>query len=102
MPDLETGLTAQTDGKNRTGRVIAVRGPVLDIMIDGVLPEIHEAVAVQAGEATILAETQSHLDEKTIRHELEGNICRCTGYHNIVKAIKAASDQMAGMAQAAE
>ena len=43
-----------------------------------------------------------NLDEKTIRHELEGNICRCTGYHNIVKAIKAASDQMAGMAQAAE
>ena len=27
------------------------------------------------------------LDEKTIRHELEGNLCRCTGYHNIVKAI---------------
>ncbi len=30
------------------------------------------------------------LDEQTIRHELEGNICRCTGYHNIVKAIAAA------------
>ena len=29
------------------------------------------------------------LDEKTIRHELEGNICRCTGYQNIVKAIAA-------------
>ena len=27
------------------------------------------------------------LDETAIRHELEGNICRCTGYHNIVKAI---------------
>jgi carbon-monoxide dehydrogenase small subunit len=27
------------------------------------------------------------LDEATIRHELEGNICRCTGYHNIVKSI---------------
>lgn len=27
------------------------------------------------------------LDEATIRDELEGNICRCTGYHNIVKAI---------------
>ena len=31
------------------------------------------------------------LDEATIRQELEGNICRCTGYLNIVKAIRAAS-----------
>ena len=29
------------------------------------------------------------LDDRTIREELEGNICRCTGYHNIVKAIAA-------------
>ena len=28
------------------------------------------------------------IDEKTVRHELEGNLCRCTGYHNIVKAIR--------------
>jgi carbon-monoxide dehydrogenase small subunit len=34
------------------------------------------------------------LDEKTIRHELEGNICRCTGYHNIVKAIAAGAKAM--------
>lgn len=42
------------------------------------------------------------LDEATIRAELEGNICRCTGYHNIVKAIAAASETMAGMKTAAE
>ncbi len=29
--------------------------------------------------------------EKTVRHELEGNFCRCTGYHNIVKSILAAA-----------
>lgn len=37
----------------------------------------------------------ANLDEKTIRHELEGNICRCTGYHNIVRSIEAAAKQMA-------
>lgn len=36
-----------------------------------------------------------NLDEKTIREELEGNICRCTGYHNIVKSIQAAAAAMA-------
>jgi aerobic carbon-monoxide dehydrogenase small subunit len=46
----------------------------------------------------------SELDEGTIRHELEGNICRCTGYHNIVKSVAAGAKAMAGdgMQQAAE
>ena len=35
------------------------------------------------------------LDEQTIRHELEGNLCRCTGYHNIVKAVAAGAQAMA-------
>ncbi len=34
------------------------------------------------------------LDERTVREELDGNICRCTGYHNIVKAILAAAAAM--------
>jgi carbon-monoxide dehydrogenase small subunit len=34
------------------------------------------------------------LDEATVRRELEGNLCRCTGYHNIVKAILAAAPAM--------
>jgi aerobic carbon-monoxide dehydrogenase small subunit len=38
------------------------------------------------------------LDECVIREELEGNICRCTGYHNIVKAIEAGAAAMGGKA----
>jgi carbon-monoxide dehydrogenase small subunit len=34
------------------------------------------------------------LDEPTIRHELEGNLCRCTGYHGIVAAIAAGARAM--------
>jgi carbon-monoxide dehydrogenase small subunit len=44
----------------------------------------------------------TQLDEATIRHELEGNLCRCTGYHNIVAAVKAGAAAMGGMRQAAE
>jgi carbon-monoxide dehydrogenase small subunit len=34
------------------------------------------------------------LDEATVRRELEGNICRCTGYHNIVKSVLDAAGRM--------
>ena len=43
----------------------------------------------------------SDLDEATLRQELEGNICRCTGYHNIVKSVLDAANRMK-VAQAAE
>jgi carbon-monoxide dehydrogenase small subunit len=42
------------------------------------------------------------LDDHTIREELEGNICRCTGYHNIVKAIAAGAKAMEGTGGAAK
>ena len=38
--------------------------------------------------------------EEQIREGLEGNICRCTGYHNIVKAVAAAARELRGAAQA--
>jgi carbon-monoxide dehydrogenase small subunit len=41
----------------------------------------------------------NNLDETTIREELEGNLCRCTGYHNIVKAIAAGARNMASTPQ---
>jgi aerobic carbon-monoxide dehydrogenase small subunit len=40
-------------------------------------------------------ESGKTLDEAAIRHELEGNICRCTGYHNIVKSIADGASKMA-------
>ena len=45
-----------------------------------------------------------NLDEIAIRHGLDGNICRCTGYHNIVKAVAQGAREMgaAGTRQAAE
>ena len=41
-----------------------------------------------------IAKRLNDLDESTIREELKGNICRCTGYHNIVKAIAAGARTM--------
>ena len=46
--------------------------------------------------ATKLAEANPNLTEAEIRHGLEGNLCRCTGYDNIVRAVQQAAKQMGG------
>ena len=60
----------------------------------------HEQHALQCGFCTpgmimagisLIEERGRELDEETIRHGLEGNFCRCTGYHNIAKAIQEAA-----------
>lgn len=43
-----------------------------------------------------LVESNPEITEAQIRHGLEGNICRCTGYQNIVKAVQSAAATMAG------
>ena len=63
----------------------------------------HEHHGLQCGFCTpgmimsaldIVSRKGNELDERTIREQLEGNICRCTGYHNIVKAIQAGAAAM--------
>src|SRR5258706_12345573 len=41
-----------------------------------------------------LAQKHPNPSEETVRKELEGNLCRCTGYHNIVKAVQAGAAAM--------
>jgi carbon-monoxide dehydrogenase small subunit len=43
-----------------------------------------------------LLKNNANPTEQEIRHHLEGNLCRCTGYHNIVKSIQAAAQAMGG------
>ena len=62
----------------------------------------HEQHGLQCGYCTPgmvmsaieLVATNRDLSEQDIREGLEGNICRCTGYHNIVKAVQAAANKM--------
>jgi carbon-monoxide dehydrogenase small subunit len=50
--------------------------------------------------AISLAQEHGALTEPEVRIGLEGNLCRCTGYHNIVKAVIAGSEAMSGSASA--
>ena len=95
-----TVLAVQIDGAN----VLTIEGLA---PADGPLHPMQEAFrehhGLQCGYCTpgmilsaidIVYRKGSDLDEQTIRHELEGNLCRCTGYHNIVKAIAAGAKAM--------
>jgi carbon-monoxide dehydrogenase small subunit len=46
--------------------------------------------------AVDLVKKNPNADEKTIREKLDGNLCRCTGYHNIVKAVQQGAKAMGG------
>ena len=75
---------------------------------NGELPPVHKAFCenhgLQCGYCTpgmIMAsvdmlKNNPNPTEDEIRSGLEGNFCRCTGYHNIVKSVKAAADSMKG------
>lgn len=100
-------LAAQADGSE----VLTIEG-LADDNLHPVQTAFREHHGLQCGFCTpgmIMAATDmirrhpEGLDEKTVRAELEGNICRCTGYHNIVNAILAAARAMSagGAARAA-
>ncbi|MDG2242357.1 MAG: (2Fe-2S)-binding protein [Rhodospirillaceae bacterium] len=98
-----TLLAAQADGQD----IQTIEGVA---PVDGPLHPMQEAFrdnhGLQCGFCTpgmimsALAMVERHkgedLDEQTIREELEGNLCRCTGYHGIVKAISAGAKTMQG------
>jgi carbon-monoxide dehydrogenase small subunit len=95
-----TMLAAQASGSE----IVTIEGLAAGADLHPVQAAFKEHHGLQCGFCTpgmIMAATDminrhpEGLDEATVRAELEGNICRCTGYHNIVKAILAASQAMA-------
>ncbi len=94
-----TMLAAQADG----AEIMTIEGLADGDQLHPVQAAFKEHHGLQCGFCTpgmIIAATDmikrygAALDEPTIRTELEGNICRCTGYQNIVKSIKAAAEDM--------
>ena len=87
-----TIIAAATDGSSLT----TVEGLAKGDTLHDVQRSFHECHGLQCGFCTpgmimasinMIERHQGALDEQTVRHELEGNLCRCTGYHNIVKAV---------------
>ena len=94
-----TVLAVQADGRE----VTTIEGLAQDGELHPLQRVFHEEHALQCGYCTpgmimaavSLIDEHGTLDEKEIRKGLEGNLCRCTGYHNIVKAIQRAADELA-------
>ncbi len=102
-----TVLAASVDG----GTVTTIEGLAKDGKLHPMQEAFREHHGLQCGYCTpgmimsaidIVNRKGTSLDEATVRHELEGNICRCTGYHNIVAAVRAGAANMSGTRQAAE
>jgi carbon-monoxide dehydrogenase small subunit len=99
-----TVLAAQANGAD----IVTIEGMAKDGKLHPVQQAFTDCHALQCGfctpgmvmSALDLVRRHPKASERTIREELEGNFCRCTGYHNIVKAILAAAGQ-AGAAKAA-
>jgi len=101
-----TVLAVQADGCD----VTTIEGLASGGELHLVQQAFHEQHALQCGYCTpgfvmatvSLLQHNPNPSEEEIRRGLEGNLCRCTGYHNIVKAIAAAWPLMHGKAVAAE
>ena len=93
-------LAVQADG----ARITTIEGLASDGTLHPMQRAFHQHHGLQCGfctpgmvmAAVAIADTHGTPDSATIRAELEGNLCRCTGYHNIVKAIAAGAREMAG------
>ena len=97
-----TMLAVQADGEEIT----TIEGLANGTELHPMQQAFHENHALQCGYCTpgmvmaaiSLIEEQPGLDETAVREGLEGNLCRCTGYHNIVKAVMAAAGSEGGPA----
>ncbi len=95
-----TMLAAQADG----AEVTTIEGLATNGELHPMQAAFKEHHGLQCGfctpgmvmSAVDLLNTNANPSERDIREGLEGNICRCTGYNNIVKAILAAAGQMGG------
>ncbi|PJK29862.1 (2Fe-2S)-binding protein [Minwuia thermotolerans] len=95
-----TMLAAQADG----AEVMTIEGLAQGDKLHPMQEAFRENHGLQCGfctpgmimSAVDLARNNPDPSEKEIRDWLEGNICRCTGYHNIVKSIKAGAEAMRG------